>query len=177
MEHQVERRPFEPGLRAGGIRDAGWKRLWARLSKDLGVDNHTSQTPSKGNDDSETDLSGYNTYAPTPEPREPTPLPDDPWERLEYDRGRLHWDKERYQFGKIFLNESLIDGARTRNKNEPGDRQARKKRETMESFRYVDPARFSLEYRHFQGHIDLPKKGWTQEEINAMYDAEVGIVE
>ncbi|CAJ2508216.1 Uu.00g094020.m01.CDS01 [Anthostomella pinea] len=177
MEHKVERRPFEPGLRAGGIHDPGWKRLWARLSKDLGIEMHTSPTPSKGSGDSETDLSGYDTYDPTPEPREPTPLPDDPWERPEYDRKGFNYDEERYEFEKIFLNESLIDGARTRRENEPGDRQDRERREAMESYRYVDPVRFSLERRRFQDHIDLPKKGWTHEEINAMYDAEAAMDE
>lgn len=101
-------------------------------------------------------------YAPTPEPREPTPLPDDPWEELELDRRRFHWDDERYQFERIFLKEALVDGARTRHEDEPGDRQAREKREVMESFRYVDPTRFSMEQHHFQDHIDLPKKGWMR---------------
>ncbi|KAH8889935.1 hypothetical protein GQ53DRAFT_651494 [Thozetella sp. PMI_491] len=178
MEHEVERRPFEPGQRAGRMRDAGWKRLWSRLSKELGItSNSASPTPSKDNDDSDTDLSGYNTYAPTPEPREPTPLPDDPWERLEYDRRRFHWDEERYHFERVFLKEALIDGARTRREDEDGDRQACEKREVMESFRYVDPSRFSLEQRHFQDHIDLPKKGWTREEIVAKYEADVALHE
>ncbi len=56
----------------------------------------------------------------------------------------------------------------------PGDRHAREKLEVMESFRYVDPSRFSLEQRRFQDHIDLPKKGWAQE-ISAMYDAETAM--
>lgn len=58
------------------MHDAGWKRLWARLSKGLGIPrNPTSPTPSKKDDDSDTDLSGYNTYPPTPESREPTLSP------------------------------------------------------------------------------------------------------
>ncbi|KAI1300449.1 hypothetical protein F5Y03DRAFT_397167 [Xylaria venustula] len=175
MEHKIERRPFEP--RGGWMWDEGWKRLWARLAKELGIEIPASPTPSKDKDDTDTDLSGYNTYAPTPEPREPTPILDDPWEELELNRRRFHWDEERYQFERIFLKEALIDGARTRHEDEPGDRQAREKREVMESFRYVDPSRFSLEQRRFQDHIDLPKKGWTQEEINAMYDAEAAMYE
>jgi len=91
----------------------GWKRLWARLSKELGIESPASPTPSKENDDTDTDLSGYNTYAPTPEPREPTPLSDDHWERLEYDRRRFQWDEKRYQFERIFLKEALIDAARS----------------------------------------------------------------
>lgn len=96
MEHKVERRPFKPGLRSGQMRDVGWKRLWARLSKELGIEIPASPTPLKDNGGSDTDLSGYNTYAPTPEPREPTPLPNDLWERLEYNRRRFLWDEERY---------------------------------------------------------------------------------
>ncbi|KAI0131059.1 hypothetical protein F4814DRAFT_153960 [Daldinia grandis] len=158
--------------------DAGWKRLWARISKDLSIkisSKPASPTPSKDNDDSDTDLSGYNTYAPTPEPREPTPLPDDPWEGLELDRRRFHWDEERYHFERIFLKEALIDGTRSLRENEDGDRQACEKREAMESFRYVDPARFSLEQRHFQDHIDLPKKGWTREQIVAAHEASIAM--
>ncbi|KAK0703515.1 hypothetical protein B0T26DRAFT_744314 [Lasiosphaeria miniovina] len=125
MEHKVEMRPLKPQ----SVFNEGWKRF-----------NPASPTPSKDNDDSDTDLSGYNTYPLTPE-------------------------------------EALIDGARSQSENELGDRQARKKREAMESFRYVDPARFSLEQRHFQDHIDLPKKGWTREEIVAKYEVDVALHE
>ncbi|KAF2254383.1 hypothetical protein BU26DRAFT_537213 [Trematosphaeria pertusa] len=157
MEHKIERRPFEP---RSGVFNESWKRLWARLSKELGIEIPASPTPSRDNDDNDTDLSGYSTYDPTPEPREPTPIPDDPWEELE-----------------IFLKEALIDGARTLRENEPGDRQAREKRELMESFRYVDPTRFSLEQGHFQDHIDLPKKGWTLEQIVAAHEATIALYE
>jgi hypothetical protein len=177
MEHKVEGRPFKPGLRSGEMLDTGWKRLWARLSKGLGIPSPASPISPKDNDDSDTDLSGYNTYAPTPESREPTPIPEDPWERLQYNRRRFNWDEERYQFERIFLKEALIDGTRSLRENEDGDRQAREKREAMESFRYMDPARFSLEQRHFQDHIDLPKKGWTREQIVAAYEASIALHE
>lgn len=47
----------------------------------------------------------------------------------------------------------------------------------MESFRYVDPTRFSLEQGHFQDHIDLPKKGWTLEQIVAAHEATIALYE
>lgn len=87
MEHKIERRPFEP---RSGVFNESWKRLWARLSKELGIEIPASPTPSRDNDDNDTDLSGYSTYDPTPEPREPTPIPDDPWEELEFNRRRFH---------------------------------------------------------------------------------------
>ncbi|KAI1161955.1 hypothetical protein F5B18DRAFT_413393 [Nemania serpens] len=180
MEHKAERRPFRPGLRAGEMEDAGWKRLWARLSRELGIEvsrNSPSPMPSKDSNDSDTDLSGYDTYPPTPEAREPTPLPDDPLKRLEYNRSRFEWDDERYYFEKTFLQEAIIDGARTRYEDEPGDKQIREKRDKLESFRWVDESRFSLEKRRFEAHIDLPKKGWTPEQIDATYDADVSLLE
>ncbi|KAG8408282.1 hypothetical protein J3459_017949 [Metarhizium acridum] len=123
MEHKVERRPFEPGRQSGRMRDTGRKRLWARLSKELGIpSNPASPTTSKDNDDSDTELSGFDTYPPTPEPCEPTPLPDDPWERLELRRREFRWDEEEYQFKKIFFKEGLLDKARTHREDGPGDR-------------------------------------------------------
>ncbi|KAI1199060.1 hypothetical protein F5X97DRAFT_137343 [Nemania serpens] len=180
MEHKAERRPFKPGPRAGEMKDAGWKRMWARLSREPGIEvsrNSPSPTPSKDSNDSDTDLSGYSTYPPTPEPREPTPLPDDPWERLEYNRRRFEWDGERYYFERTFLREALIDWTRTRYEDEPGDQQIREKREKKERFRWVDEPRFSLEKRRFEAYIDLPKKGWTAEQIDAAYDADVSLLE
>ncbi|KAH7199588.1 hypothetical protein DER44DRAFT_829407 [Fusarium oxysporum] len=47
----------------------------------------------------------------------------------------------------------------------------------MESFRYVNPSRFYIEQNNIQDHIDLPKKGWTREEIVAVYEAQVGMLE
>ncbi|KAK1250299.1 hypothetical protein MKX08_010302 [Trichoderma sp. CBMAI-0020] len=131
MEHKVEGRPFRPYTQIYGnnLNDEGWKRLWARISKKLGIP--SSSPPSPPPNDNDSDLSG----------------------------------------------EGLIDGARSRRENEPGKKQAREKRERMESFRYVDPPRFSLEQRHFQDHIDLPKKGWTREEIVAKYEADVALLE
>jgi hypothetical protein len=108
MEHKTERRPFKPGAYWA---DKSWQRLWARLSKGLPsveTGSNPASPMSRNDSDSDTDLSGYNTYAPTPEPREPTPLPDDPWEGLEYDRERFHWDEERYQLERIFLKEELL---------------------------------------------------------------------
>ena len=178
MEHKVEGRPFKPRFDIGPC-DEDWKILWARLSKDLGIpSNPASPTPSKDNDDSDTDLDGYNTYPPSPtSSHESTPPPEDPWERLEYDRKVWDWDEEQYQFERMFLKESLIDGARSRRENEPGDRQYREKREVMESFRYVDSDRFRLERDYFEDHIDLAKKGWTTEQIIAQYEAEVALLE
>ncbi|KAI3325936.1 hypothetical protein HD806DRAFT_520658 [Xylariaceae sp. AK1471] len=176
MEHKIERRPFEP--RDGWMCDEGWKRVWTRISKDLGIkisSNPASPTPPKHSDDSDTDLSGYDTYPPTLEPRDPTPLADDPWDRLEYNRRRFNWDEEEYQYEKIFLKEAIKDGVRTQHEDEDGDKQARQKREAMESFRYADPARFSLEKRRSQAHVDLPKKGWTREQIDAEYDADIAL--
>ncbi|EFY91716.1 hypothetical protein J3459_003992 [Metarhizium acridum] len=174
IAHKIERRPFEPRSRIFG---ADWKRLWARLSKEWGIEIVRSPTPQKNSDDSDTDLSGYSTYDPTPEYRTPSPFPEDPWERLEYDRKRFSWNEEEYEFEKIFLKENLIDMTRCRHENEPGDKPAREKRQLMESFRNKDPLRFRIEQDRFQAHIDLRKKGWTTEQIEALYNATVSMHE
>ncbi|KAH7264914.1 uncharacterized protein BKA55DRAFT_557328 [Fusarium redolens] len=176
IEHKVEGRPFKPYTQFGGenLKDQGWKRLWARISNnELGVPSSPSPSPPSlpppPPSDSDSDLSA--------ESREPTPVPADPWEQLEYKR--THWalTEEQYLFERFFLKEGIIDRARSRRENEPGNRQAREKRELMESFRYVDPPRFYLEQDNIQDHIDLPKKGWTREEIVATYEAHVAILE
>ncbi|KAK2673743.1 hypothetical protein RAB80_011286 [Fusarium oxysporum f. sp. vasinfectum] len=155
MEHQAEGRPFRPYSYFVGddIKDEGWKRLWARMSN---------------NDDSDSDSS---------ESREPTPVPAEPWERIEYMRTHWHLTEEKYHFHRFFVREEIIDRARSRRENEPGNRQAREKRDLMESFRYVNPSRFYIEQNNIQDHIDLPKKGWTREEIVAVYEAQVGMLE
>lgn len=50
-----------------------------------------------------------------------------------------------YHFDRFFLREEIIDGDRSRRENELGNRQAREKRELMESFRYLDSDRFYIE--------------------------------
>uniref|UniRef100_A0A0D2XGA8 Uncharacterized protein n=1 Tax=Fusarium oxysporum (strain Fo5176) TaxID=660025 RepID=A0A0D2XGA8_FUSOF len=88
-----------------------------------------------------------------------------------------HLTEEKYHFHRFFVREEIIDRARSRRENEPGNRQAREKRDLMESFRYVNPSRFYIEQNNIQDHIDLPKKGWTREEIVAVYEAQVGMLE
>ncbi|OAA37864.1 hypothetical protein NOR_06941 [Metarhizium rileyi] len=180
IEHKVEGRPFRPAFSTGGTRDPGWKRIWARYSKRLGLKMRPSPTPSidsDRSDRSETDLDGYNTYDPTPEYHTPTPPPDDPWEALECYRRRFNLSEEWYHFEKVFLKESLIDTARARYENAPGDKQARELRNAMEKYRFVDFDRLEIEERHFQDQIDLPKKGWTREQIVAAHEALVSLYE
>lgn len=179
MEHKIERRPFEPGLQSGEIRDAGWVRLWARLSKDLGIEvsSDPASPTSSNNDndnDSATDLSGFNTYEPTPEPREPTPIPHDHWERLEFNRRRHQWGEERYHFERIFLKERLIDGARTVHEDRDGDGQREKELEEIEKVLYVPGTLIkpSGEYEHRMRNFNLRAEGWTQEQIDAKDRAE-----
>jgi hypothetical protein len=143
----------------------------------MGITIVSSPNLSAANDDADTDLSGYDTYAPTPESREPTPLSDNPWERLERNRQRCQWGEERYHYERIFLKESLIDGAQIKYENAQRDGEARNIREKLESFRYIDSARFCLEQEHFQEHINLPKKGWTREQIIAAHEARIGLHE
>ncbi|SCO86483.1 uncharacterized protein FRV6_10610 [Fusarium oxysporum] len=151
----------------GTISDEGWKRLWARMSNnELGFPRSPSPPPPPSDSDSDSS-----------ESREPTPVPADPWERIEYMRTHWHLTEEKYHFHRFFVREEIIDRARSRRENEPGNRQAREKRDLMESFRYVNPSRFYIEQNNIQDHIDLPKKGWTREEIVAVYEAQVGMLE
>ncbi|EFZ00663.1 hypothetical protein X797_004299 [Metarhizium robertsii] len=172
IEHKIERRPFEPSNR---VCDPDWKRLWARLSKEWGIEIVRSATPEKNSDDSDTDLSGYSTYDATPEYRTPSPFPDDPWEMLEYNHKRFSWNEEEYEFEKLFLKENLMDSTRCQHENEPGDEPARKKREFMESFQNSDPLRYRIEQDRFRAH-DY-QGGWTTEQIEALYNATVSMHE
>ncbi|RKK15697.1 hypothetical protein BFJ66_g6052 [Fusarium oxysporum f. sp. cepae] len=174
MEPQAEGRPFRPYSYFVGddIKDEGWKRLWARMSNnELGFPRSPSPPPPPpppSDSDSDSDSS---------ESREPTPVPADPWERIEYMRTYWHLTEEKYHFHRFFVREEIIDRARSRRENEPGNRQAREKRDLMESFRYVNPSRLYIEQNNIQDHIDLPKKGWTREEIVTVYEAQVGMLE
>ncbi|CZR42555.1 uncharacterized protein FPRO_09858 [Fusarium proliferatum ET1] len=87
-------------------------------------------------------------------------------------RRRWDWTEEMYHFDRFFLREEIIDGDRSRRENELGNRQAREKRELMESFRYLDSDRFYIEKENIRDPINLPKKGWTREEIVAVYEAD-----
>lgn len=118
--------------------------------------------------DSDSDLSGYDTYAPTPESREPTPLPDDPWERLEFDRRRFRWDEEQYQFQRIFLKEARVDGARRKHEDEEGDRRREEELEEIRKVRYLPGTLAkSGEYEDRMRKFNLRAKGLTQEQIDA----------
>lgn len=77
-----------------------------------------------------------------------------------------------YHYDRFFLREEIIDGDRSPRENELGSRQAREKRELMESFRYLDSDRFYIEKENIRDPINLPKKGWTREEIVAVYEAD-----
>ncbi|KAH8742430.1 hypothetical protein F5883DRAFT_442354 [Diaporthe sp. PMI_573] len=170
MEHKIEGRPFRPYTRFFGnnFDDEGWKRLWARLSKDLPSVEQGNNPASPPPNDSDSDLSGYNTYPPTPESREETPPPDDTWERLEYNRRRFCWDEERYQFEKIFLKEGLIDGARRKREDEGGDKRREEELEEIRKVRYLPGTLIkSGEYDRRMRHFNLRAEGWTQEQIDA----------
>ncbi|KAF4434328.1 hypothetical protein F53441_13713 [Fusarium austroafricanum] len=175
IEHQAEGRPFRPYSEFVGnnLEDEGWERLWARMSNnELGFPRSPSPSPPPPPplppppNDSDSSESG-----------EPTPMPTNLWEQIEYKRTHWHLTEENYQFERFFLREEIIDRARSRHENGPGNRQAREKRELMNSFRYVDPPRFYIEQDNIQDHIDLPKKGWMREEIVAVYEARVAMLE
>lgn len=154
IEHKIERRPFEPAKRAGGILDADWKRWWARLSKQLKI-------PSG---------------PPSPLPKMGD-IPVDPREKLEFKRKYLGWDQERYHFEKMFLKEILKDRARSLREDADGDKQASERREAMESCRHSDPSRYAIENNRSQAHVGRRKKGWTAEEIDAEFDADIALHE
>lgn len=173
LEHKIEGRPFEP---QSGKSAESWKRLWARLSKDLpstrSGNNSASPMPLH---DSDSDLSGYDTYAPTPESREPTPVPEDPWERLEFDRKRFRWDEEEYQFERIFLKEAIIDGTRRKREDEEGNRRREAELAEIRELQIKaqtckDPDeswRFFLRSERRKKNFQLRSEGWTQEQVDA----------
>ncbi|KAI1178859.1 hypothetical protein F4777DRAFT_535915 [Nemania sp. FL0916] len=168
LEHRVENRPFKP---RDGRSDESWKRLWARLSKDLPAAEKNSIPPESPRDD-DTDLSGYDTYAPTPESREPSPLPDDPWEYFEFNRRRMEWTEEEHQFERIFMKEALIDGTRCKHENEKGNRAREAELEEIRKIRYypgtrIESAAYSIRMRRF----NLRAEGRTQEQIEAEEEA------
>ena len=177
MEHKIEGRPFEP---RDATLDKGWQRLWARLSKDL-PSVETPGTPASFQlNDSDSNVSGYSTYPPTPEPRVLTPVPDDPWKLLELNRRRFHWDEERYQFKKVFLKEVLIDVARNEREDEEGDRRAREEWEAIIDLKWKDIDKYSVEkakYERRMRDLDLRGKGWTQEQIEAADRADAAVRE
>ncbi|KLP11497.1 uncharacterized protein FFNC_03586 [Fusarium fujikuroi] len=171
MEHQAEGRPFKPasGTLHVDETDEGWKRLWARMSNnELGLPRSPSPPPAPPTPSPPSDSSGS---------REPTPIPTNQWEYVEYMRTHDDLTEEDYHFHRFFVREEIIDRARSRRENEPGNRQAREKRELMESFRQWDLDRFHLEEDNIRDHINLPKKGWTQAEIVAVYEADVAFLE
>jgi hypothetical protein len=165
MEHKIEGRPFEP---RDGTLDKGWQRLWARLSKDL-PSGETPGTPASFQlNDSDSNVSGYSTYPPTPEPRVLTPEPDDPWELLELNRRRFNWDEERYQFERVFLKEGLIDKARNEREDEEGDRRREEELGEIRKVKYLLGTLIkSGEYEDRMRKFDLRAQGWTPEQIEA----------
>jgi len=184
LEHTTEGRPFRPyvqhtlsgdGTSYGedNLQDKGWRRLWARLSPPS-VENPSTPpaSPPPDDDGGDTDLDGYNTYPPTPEPREATPFQDDPFERLERKRRLFQWDDEQHQFEKVFLQEQLIDEARTKREDEDGNKRREKELEEIQSLRQPlleDPDerwRRHGEYERRMGHFRLREQGWTQQQID-----------
>ena len=118
IEHNIERRPFLPDKR---VRDKDWRRLWARLSRDLPWIKSPTDLP---------DLSKYYTYPPNPDPLERSLLQDNPWDKLEIFR-EWFWDREMYHFRRIFLKEDLIDSIRYERENEEDDRRVREELEAI----------------------------------------------
>ncbi|KAG5761617.1 hypothetical protein H9Q72_010273 [Fusarium xylarioides] len=174
IEHQAEGRPFRPYSQGddlgddlvGDLGDEGWKRLWARMSNNqLGLPRSPSPPPAPSTPPSD-----------RPELRKLL-IPGDPWERIEYMREHRDLTEENYHFQRFFLREEIIDRARRRREDGPGNRQAREKRELMKSFYARDLDRFHLEKDNIRDHINLPKKGWTREEIVAVYEADVAFLE
>ncbi|KAK0646164.1 hypothetical protein B0T16DRAFT_458113 [Cercophora newfieldiana] len=63
----------------GEMSNKDWKRLWSRLCKILPrVQPPTPASSHADGSDGDTDLSGFSTCDPTPEPREPSPVFNDP---------------------------------------------------------------------------------------------------
>ncbi|KAI1110049.1 hypothetical protein F5Y14DRAFT_455440 [Nemania sp. NC0429] len=129
MEYKAESRPFRLALRTGEERDPGWTRVWARLSKKLGI--KTSSSP-------------------------PSPASAD------YYWIRSEWRDGSYHSEKVSLNETFIDIARTRLEDEPGDRLLKEQLDKIDSFRMGDRS---------------SHKGWTREQINARFDADISLHE
>ncbi|KAI1133790.1 hypothetical protein F5Y10DRAFT_228559 [Nemania abortiva] len=181
LEHTIEGRPSMPGPKAGFVGDKGWKRLWARISKNLPKPPSPKPPSDDGSMSSEdrsgdTDLSGYSTYDPTPSPspprppRERTPEFDDPFDRLEFYRKRDNYSEEQYQFGKIRVRGGLIDRRRKKREDEPGDKRREKIREETEKIRFVTidgKHEESREYLYLTRIYDYWKDGKTQEQIEA----------
>ncbi|KAK3333956.1 hypothetical protein B0T19DRAFT_419645 [Cercophora scortea] len=170
IEHKIEGRPFRPALRAGEMDNKDWKRLWSRLSKVLPRAQPPTPASSVADDDGDgdTDLSGFSTYEPTPEPPSPVPVFADPWERMEYERKRSCWSEEEYQFRRIFLKEGLIDRIRAEREDEKGDRQREKELEEIEKVRYIpNTGMISEEYERRMKHFNHRAEGWTQEQVDA----------
>ncbi|KAI0815413.1 hypothetical protein GGR55DRAFT_345632 [Xylaria sp. FL0064] len=179
LESKVEGRPMFKWAIRGWKRAAEredseeWKRLWARLSKDLPPD---PPSPPRNENDDDTDLSGYNTYAPTPdssyEPPPPT-WPEDPWERLEEQRKTFRWDEEMYQYEKILLIDRLITRKRGRYEDEPGDRQRQEELDEIKRIRTtpLEPEdnlwRRSREYTLRIDRFNRLAKGATEEQVDA----------
>ena len=160
--------------------DKVWQRLWARLSRDL-PSLETPGTPASfQRRASDSNLSGYSTYPPTPEPRVYTPVPDDPWELLELNRKRFHMDEESYQFERVFLEEQLIDSARGKHEDEEGNRKAREEWEAIRILKGRDIDKYASEkakYELWMRDNDLQSKGWTREEIEAADRADTAVQE
>lgn len=177
MEHKIEGRPFRP---RDGVLDKGWQRLWARLSKDLPSVETPGTPPSFQFNDNDNDNDPEPRLPPTPKPRVLTPEPADPWERLEWDRRTFNWDEERYQFGRVFLRECLIDKARTAREDEEGDRRARKEWEAITDLRWKNFDKYASEkakYERRERDAELRGKGWTQEQIEAADRADAAMWE
>ncbi|KAI1080580.1 hypothetical protein F5B20DRAFT_589304 [Whalleya microplaca] len=175
LEHTIEGRPFKP---RSGILDHDWQLLWARLSKDISRIGTPPTPESLRSRDGDSDLSGFSTYPPTPEDREPTPPPKDPWERLEFNRERFRWDTEQYHFHTIFLKEALIDAARRHHEDEEGDKQREEELEELQKIKY-EPGTMMISwaYANRKRKFDLRADGWTQEQVEAKERAEKAYAE
>ncbi|KIM93092.1 hypothetical protein OIDMADRAFT_36026 [Oidiodendron maius Zn] len=169
IEHKIEGRPFRPLY---GLNDKGWQQLWARLSNDLPVIEHSSNLASASHDDNDnkddgdsnnSNVSGYSTYPPTPDLRERTPIPNDPWELLEWHRRHSHWDEERYQFERIFVKENIIDEARTEREDEEGNKKRGEEWENILKLKWTN----NWEYERQKKDYNHRLQGWTQEQIDA----------
>ncbi|KAH6630540.1 hypothetical protein B0J18DRAFT_488317 [Chaetomium sp. MPI-SDFR-AT-0129] len=184
LEHKVEGRLFRPANRVAWMDGENWKRLWSRLSEVLPAVQSPTPTSSVA-DDSDHDSDGdahfneYNTYDPTPSPRETSPDPVfwNAWERLEHERERCYWTEEEYEFERIFLQEDLLDDIRASHENEGGDRQVKQIREELEKVRYEPGTNIeSCKYYVLMTEYGFRADGWTQEQLNAKNRAAVAVI-
>jgi hypothetical protein len=71
----------------------------------------------------------------------------------------MHWDEERYQFGRIFLKESLLDKARRQREDVEGDRRSRKEWEVRSDLKWRNPHKYYAEKAKYERRMSSVSNG------------------